>query len=330
MRTPAPLPEGLGEGPFTSAEARLAGLTPTRLRAGDLERLSHGLYTPAHDDVPVLALARAVCAASPGAWVSHESAAALHGLPVPPWMDLDAALHVSRPRALPQSRRMGLIAHNVTAFAEELTEISGVPVATPGRTWLDLARRLPLPDLVALGDHLIRRPRPELEGRSAPLDTVAGLRLLVGRHPNLQGIRKARAALELMRVGADSVPETKLRLAIVDAGLPEPELQIALRPDDPWSPTADAGYRSVRVGLQYEGEHHLTAEQQWRDVERDAQFTDADWLLIKATRKDLANGFDRTVRRLRDALVGRGALPQPGVVRLKPNAASQHAEKEIS
>ena len=162
-----------------------------------------------------------------------------------------------------------------------------------------------------------------------PLDTLPALRLLVGRHSNFQGIRKARAALELMRVGADSVPETKLRLAIVEAGLPEPELQIALRPDDPWSPTVDAGYRGARVGLQYEGEHHLTAEQQWRDVERDAQFTDADWLLIRANKKDLANGFNRPVRRLRDALVSRGGLPQPGVVRLKPNAASQHAEKAV-
>ena len=44
------------------------------------------------------------------------------------------------------------------------------------------------------------------------------------RHPGLRGVRTARAALELIRVGADSQPETKMRLSIVRAGLPDPVL----------------------------------------------------------------------------------------------------------
>ncbi|WP_326957587.1 MULTISPECIES: hypothetical protein [unclassified Arthrobacter] len=32
-------------------------------------------------------------------------------------------------------------------------------ISTPARTWLDLARILPLPDLVAVGDQLVRRRR---------------------------------------------------------------------------------------------------------------------------------------------------------------------------
>jgi hypothetical protein len=263
----------------------------------------------------LLALARAVCAASPGAWVSHESAAALLGLPVPPHLGTGLPLHISKPRSLPQARREGVVAHNVTAFPEEVTLVHGVPVATAQRTFLDLARKLSLEDLVALGDHLIRLPRPELEDRSAPLTTLLALRALLARHSNLQGIRKARLSLDLMRVGADSVPETKLRLALVAAGLPEPQLQVPLRPWDRYSPSADAAYPASRVGVLYEGEHHLTPWQQSTDMERDAQYSEAGWILIKANRHDLRNRFARTVSRVRNALVRRGAMPGIGVVR---------------
>lgn len=320
MRTPSPLPEDLLSGPFTVDEWRSAGLTYGRLRAGDLDRVGRGLYTVpergAHDGDRLLALARAVCAASPGAWVSHESAAALLNLPVPSSLRAGFPLHISKPRALPQARREGIVAHNVTAFPEEITVVRGVPVGTPPRTFLDLARKLPLEDLVALGDHLIRLPRPELEGRSAPLTTLPALRALLARHGNLQGIRKARLSLDLMRVGADSVPETKLRLAIVEAGLPEPQLQVRLRPHDRYSPSVDAGYLGPRVGVLYEGEHHLTPWQQSTDMERDAQYSEAGWILVKANRHDLRNGFARTISRVRSALVRRGALPGAGVVRL--------------
>lgn len=325
MRTPSPLPESLPNGPFTAAEARTAGISYGRLRAGDIDRVGRALYAvaeggahdgEAHYGDRLLALARAVCAASPGAWVSHESAAVLLGLPVPTSLAAGLPLHVSKPRTLPQARREGIVAHNVTAFPEEVTMVHGVPVGTPPRTFLDLAWKLSLEDLVGLGDHLIRQPRPELEGRSAPLTTVPALRTLLSRHGNLQGIRKARLALELMRVGADSVPETKLRLAMVAAGLPEPQLQVPLRPWDRYSPSVDAGYPGPLVGVLYEGEHHLTPWQQSTDMDRDAQYSDAGWILIKANRHDLRNRFARTVSRVRSALVRRGALPGPGVVRL--------------
>lgn len=325
MRTPRPLPEDLPDGPFTVEEARRAGLPYRRLRAADMDRVGRSLYlvpdAGTHDAGRLLALARAVCAASPGAWVSHESAAALLDLPVPPALASGLPLHVSKPRALPQARREGIVAHNVTAFPEEVARVNDIPVATPERTFLDLARRLSLNDLVALGDHLIRIPRPEFEDRSAPLSTVSALRALLGRHRNLQGIRKARLALEMMRVGADSVPETKLRLAVVEAGLPEPELQVLLRPGDPYSPSLDAGYPVARVGILYEGEHHLTPCQQSADMERDAQCAEAGWILVKANRNDLRNGFVRTIARVRVALVRRGALPGAGVMRLAGPAA---------
>ncbi len=134
---------------------------------------------------------------------------------------------------------------------------------------------------------------------------------MLGRHRNLQGIVKAREALALMRVGADSGPETLLRLAMRDAGLPEPDLQITL-----WqgkgAPSADAGYRQRKIALQYDGDHHLDEPQRHSDRRRDNAFVAAGWTVLIFTQRDLANGFQDAVIRIKQAL--RSAWLDPAVV----------------
>ncbi|GAA3673224.1 hypothetical protein GCM10023081_09510 [Arthrobacter ginkgonis] len=181
-------------------------------------------------------------------------------------------------------------------------EATGLRIATPARTWLDLAALLPFEDLVAVGDQVVRIPRARFEGRIDPWATPAGLSRLLDAHPNFTGIRTARAALKDVRVGSDSPPETKLRLALVRSGLPEPELQVRLDPEDQWSPEADLGYRHFRVAIQYEGASHRTPEQLRRDNRRDAQFDKARWRYLKFDSADLFDGFARACREVREAL----------------------------
>jgi len=101
---------------------------------------------------------------------------------------------------------------------------------------------------------------------------------------------------------ATSGPETKLRLALVAAGLPEPQLQVRLDPDDRWSPEADLGYRRLRIALQYEGASHRTPDQLRRDNRRDAQVDKARWRYLKFDSADLFDGFARACREVREAL----------------------------
>ncbi|MBP1135412.1 hypothetical protein JOE31_001644 [Arthrobacter sp. PvP023] len=209
---------------------------------------------------------------------------------------------MSKPRALPSVRRNGVIGHTVVALEDEIESIDGLRVSTRSRTWLDLARRLPVSDLVCMGDQLIRVPRVAFEGRTRPYDTLDGLRTLVGRHPNLQGVVRAREALHLMRVGADSAPESLLRLAMADAGLPEPELQLALRPTDAVSPTADLGYRHRRLAIQYDGEHHLLDAQIFSDRRRDKAFESAGWTVLILGKDDLADGCRPAVSKIKRLL----------------------------
>jgi hypothetical protein len=165
-----------------------------------------------------------------------------------------------------------------------------------------LARILPLNDLAIMGDELIRIPRVDFEGRTQPYDTIAGLRVLVGRHPNLQGIVRAREALDLMRISADSAPESLLRLAIAGAGLPEPELQASLRAADARSPSADLAYRHRRLAIQYDGGHHLGDAQILSDGRRDKAFESAGWTVLVFDKTDLADDFERAVMKIKRGL----------------------------
>ncbi|WP_255771746.1 DUF559 domain-containing protein [Pseudarthrobacter sulfonivorans] len=302
MRKQDILPAPLSAAPFTFGSALACGVTPDRLRRKDVINVGRGLYRPADWDFELEGAARALSAASPGAWISHVTAARLRCQLLPPWLADSAELHLSKPRSLPSVRRKGVFGHTVLALEAEIEVIDGIRMSTRSRTWLDLARILPLKDLVSMGDELIRIPREDFEGRAQPYDTVAGLRALAGRHPNLQGIIRAREALDLMRVGADSAPESLLRLAIMDAGLPEPELQVALRAGDARSPSADLGYRRRRIAIQYDGGHHLGDAQIHSDRRRDKAFEAAGWTVLIFGKEDSADDFQRAVVRIKRAL----------------------------
>lgn len=301
---------GIPAVPFTLEEARSRGISRSALRGSGVVGVSQGIYRPAGWDFELQEASRALCAATPRAWISHSTAARLHQLVLPPWLGDSNELHISRPTRTPGVRRKGLISHKLLTFTDEIEVVGGLTISTRSRTWLDMARVLPLRDLVCMGDQLIRIPRPEFEDRSEPYASLDSLRAMAGRHRNLQGIVRTREALDLMRVGADSPPETLMRLAMLDAGLPEPELQLTL-----WTgrgaPSADAGYRARRIALQYDGAHHLDEVQRHSDRRRDKAFEAAGWTMLVFTEADLADGFERAVQRIRLAL--RNAWVDPSV-----------------
>ena len=311
MRNEFALPAELLSGPFTLAQAQAQGVPRSRLLRADVERVSRSLYRPIDWDFDLESAARALSAATPGAWISHVTAARLRCSCLPPWLADSTELHLSKPRSVPGARRKGVIGHRVIAAEDEVESVDGIRISTRPRTWLDMARLLPLNDLVCMGDELIRVPRQALEGRDTPFATLEELHALVERHPNLQGVVRARQALELMRVGADSAPESLLRLAMLDAGIPEPELQLKLRSDDPFSPSADLGFRQRRVAIQYDGGHHLAEAQTLSDRRRNKAFEAAGWTVLVFRRDDLADGFELATKKIRKAL--RSAWVDPAV-----------------
>jgi len=302
MQKRTDLPAHLAAAPFTFDEARASGVSASRLKRKDVVHIGRELYRPSDWSFELEAAARALSAASPGAWISHVTAARLRCQLLPPWLADSTELHLSKPRSLPSVRRKGVVGHTVFAREDEIESIDGISISTRSRTWLDLARRLSVNDLVCLGDQLIRIPRVDFEGRTQAYDTLDGLRSLVGRHPNLQGVVRARDALDLMRVGSDSAPESLLRLAMADAGLPEPDLQLSLRDADGVSPSADLGYRHRRVAIQYDGEHHLLDAQSLSDRRRNKAFESAGWTVLIFDKDDFADGFQSAIGKIKRTL----------------------------
>lgn len=76
-------------------------------------------------------------------------------------------------------------------------------------------------------------------------------------------------ACGLARIGAESVRETKLRLCMTAAGLPEPALQVELDDEFGWIGRFDMVVADQRLIIEYDGDQHRTDKQQWtRDITR--------------------------------------------------------------
>ncbi len=215
--------------------------------------------------------------------------------------------HIIRPEGEAHLDRPHVIVHRMKLYDDEVTVHEGIPVTTPERTWLDLAEVLTLDALVVAGDSCVRVPRPELEGRDMPLCSIDDLQRMIDRHKGKRGIRNAKEAIKLIRVGSDSPQESLLRLAIVWAGLPEPELNVPIidhfgkRHHEP-----DLSYRKYRVGIEYEGEHHGEEEQIVRDIGRSERYAALGWTEVRISKRHMVNDAKPAVTKIRNALIQAG------------------------
>ena len=132
---------------------------------------------------------------------------------------------------------------------------------------------------------------------------------MLDRHKGTPGIRKARLALEQARVGADSAPETRLRLALANGGLPDAELNMPVVLVTGIVRRPDISYPEYRVAVEYDGEGHSDDAQVLRDISRDEDFAAGDWILVRIARTHMENDARAAVSKVRLALLARGWRP---------------------
>lgn len=237
----------------------------------------------------------ALAVSAPGAYASHHTAAALWGGSVP---DTEC-IHLSVPDGAPRTKRAGIRAHR-GSDAVETGEHRGVPLTTPLQCLIDLAADgMSLVDLVVLGDSLLKRERFTLR----QLHEAA--KRWIGR-----GAKIARRAAALMRKGVDSAMESRLRLLLVLAGLPEPEVNVILRNENgEWVARFDLCYRRLKLIIEYDGRQHGELEQ-WRHDSRRRELLDRlGWRVLTVHSDGIyANPFE-TLERIRAVLVELGYTP---------------------
>jgi very-short-patch-repair endonuclease len=229
----------------------------------------------------------------PAAVASHGSAARVLGAPVP----AEPLEHVTVSHEDQRRRRLGVRCHLAELDRHEVQVVEGIRITAPHRLFLDLASCLGLIDLVVLGDWLVSRG----------LVTTDSLAAYCSR-ASTRGAARARRAAAYVRDRVDSPMETRLRLLLVLAGLPEPEVNRELRDErGRLLLRLDLSWRELKVAVEYDGRHHLTSTPQWeRDVERRNDLTASGWLLITVTAAGIYRSPEDTVRRVHEALLSRG------------------------
>jgi hypothetical protein len=230
---------------FRGSAAVAAGLvTPDVLRGPRYRRLLPDTSVPRSERPPDLAL-RALAAYrwadGRGVLAGYAAAELLGASCGPPGAPVEIVL-ARTPRA-----HAGVRATRARLDPAEVVAVRGVRVTSAQRTAFDLARRGPLVDRVVAVDALA----------NAHGFAPEALWDLAARHPGVRGVGGLGEVLAHADRRAGTPMETRLRLVVVQAGLPAPEVQWAVQ--DERARTAvwlDLAHPEHKIGIEHDGAVH--------------------------------------------------------------------------
>lgn len=273
--------------PFTRREASSHGVTRHMLLNNSrYVQVTHGVWIDDEPETDIIApiwadeswskqqvaLSAMLCADARVVGC-NVTAAKLYGLPLPWRAGVD--LHVALGRGASTKRRAGVVAHRYDRL--QSCDFFGLPLVSVPQLFAELAGVLSVEELVVLGDAAVGR------WHCGPLTRIEAIRAELASRSRLVGRRAAEQAVDLIREDVDSPPETRLRLRLMAAGLPEPVVHPAvpcpligavLHPD--------LGYPEVRLAIEYEGDFHRSSPEQFaEDHRRAAALEAAGWTVLK-------------------------------------------------
>ncbi|MFC4019827.1 DUF559 domain-containing protein [Micromonospora sp. GCM10011542] len=315
-------PDALAWQVFRGSDAVLRGLlTEHQLRSSAWVRLRHDIYADARlDRDHALTCRAALLRLPPGVVIAGPSAAYLHG--VEHASAFLGEVHVLVPRSLRVGAQRGLRVHAgdfVAPTAADAQASGGrlvgagqrpgaaegdgsprcsgiIPRTDPGRAAWETAVWLEPVRAVGIVDALLRQGLTDR-------DTLAEV---ATRNADRPGGRRARWVFELADPGAQSPPESQLRVRLVLAGLPRPVAQHPVRLPNGLILHPDLVWPEYRVAVEYDGQWHADADQLHRDRRRLNLLVGAGWLVLHVTSRRLHNDFPGVLREVRAALDTRG------------------------
>ncbi|MDZ7885508.1 MAG: hypothetical protein U5N53_22595 [Mycobacterium sp.] len=252
--------EALAAGTVTRHELR------TRYR-----RLFPNVYGPPEPTIRDRALGAWLWSGRRGV-IAGVAASALH---YAKWVDDDVPIELLGRNTRPPA---DLIVRAEAIAGDEVTTVHDIPVTTAARAVFDLGRHLDRDDAVARIDALLNRGQV----------TVDDVLPLITRYPHARGMTGLRTALGLVDAGADSPRETRLRLALTDAGMRPSGTQIVVR-DARGRIIAkvDMGWADLKIAVQYDGGHHQTDRATYvRDQKVNRDLAALGWIVIRVISED--------------------------------------------
>jgi len=265
----------------------------------ELVRVTRGIWRPAEQVETVAGRCAAILACAPvRSVVAGIAAARLHGFWLPQAaagerVELILRRHAQVPRAHGASRRAEIRARRRTLAADEVVRVNGLPVTSPARTWLDLAEWLPVEDLVAAGDGVLRGGEPP-----------AALTEVVRRAGHRRGVVRARECIPLLNARSRSRPESHLRVGLALRGLPEPGVnEPVVDADGQWLGEPDLSYESARLALEYNGAGHAETDRMRRDITREVDFASrGGWHMVTFGPVQVFRRMDQVAALVRELL----------------------------
>jgi hypothetical protein len=269
---PAPLCGRLFRG---SAAVHDGLLTPAQLRSDAWVRLFPDVYACA--SLAITHRLRTVAATRlllPGSVAGGLSAAEVWGMPSGPGREDD--VHLVLPPSCRAGGTRGLQVRRQALGPADTSRIAGVPVTSPVRTVLDLARTRPLDEAVVLVDRFIVAGLADLdEARAAAAGTTG------------RDCRHVRSVLALADGLAESPQETRVRLLLHRSTLPPPVAQFTVRNGRVRIARVDFAWPAQRLALEYDGLWHGDPAQFRADRARLNRLLAAGWRVVFVTAADL-------------------------------------------
>jgi hypothetical protein len=284
---------------FRGSDAVHRGLLSRhQLRSGAWVRLRNDVYADARlERDHELACRAAAMTLPPEAVFAGPSAAYLHGVAHAAAAGDD--VHVIAPPAHRVSPRCGLRIHGCRLASADVESAPGLRRTAPRRTawdaavWLEPIRAVPVVDgLLALG--VLR---------------LDDLHEYVRDREGARGWRRAARVAGLADGGAQSPPESTLRVRLVLAGFPRPVTQHPVRVAGGLVLHPDLAWPRYRVAVEYDGRWHGADDRLDLDRERLNQLVRAGWTVVHVTSRGLNRNFATVVADVRTALMSRGWRP---------------------
>lgn len=292
MPRPALVPPPLRYKPFLGSAAVAAGLlTKRQLTGPSWRRLFRDVYISAGVPVDQITMSLAAALLLPaGGALSHESAAIFHNVP--------ALLREPHPvrLSIPAGRRLGrdggLAVHRVRLDPGDVVRRCGAPVTSPFRTAFDLGSGRDLTSAVVALDALLHQRTVRASDLAKIATDRAGSR----------GGRRFRTAAGLARAEVESPMETRTRLVLIQSGLPEPSVQFLVRAGATVVARLDLAYAALRIGIEYDGDHHRERVTFRRDAVRLNRLRLLGWTILRFTADDVLRNPARMVAQVRAAV----------------------------
>jgi Protein of unknown function (DUF559) len=292
MPRTALVPRQLRWAPFRGSDAVAAGLlTRRQLEGACWRRLYPDVYvhTGVELDHRNLCYAAALMLRERGA-VSGRSAAYLWGADV---LTRAAKVEVTIPNEVRVPKHPGLIVVRSWLSDDDVTSQALTPVTTRLRTAFDLARRLPTTEAVVAVDALLYRNVITLTALGRFADDRAGW----------PGLPRLRVVLGLADPDAESPMESRLRLVIIDAGLPRPVSQYRVFDDNGlFVARLDLAYPARKIGIEYEGDHHRGRGVFQYDLQRLNTLRTLGWTVLRFSADDVLRHPERIAAQIKAVL----------------------------